>query len=504
VRRKAAVLAALCVALTGAAPKPTAAPVERQITMGVNGETVRSDEHPRVIGGRIYVPLRATFEAVGIDLTRRGNAITGTLPAGPLELTVGSTRAVLNGRSVVLDGTVIDMKGTAYVPLRFLTQSLGADATYDASAARVEIVSGFVGKNQGQSQSGAHGQTTVIGSVSAIDANSQPPSITVVQAGSARTIAISSHSDVYIEDTSIHSQVKASLGDIRVGDALRAVLGADGSVLEVHAFYRSLTGTVAAVSPASFVLQDGRVITPDRDTEITLNAAPASIGDIRVADLVTVRSNPESGKLRQIVATRSGAATAPSTAVMIKTFTTTISKPLRAGDSFTVSMTGTPGAKATFDIADVVAGQPMNEVSPGSYEGSFRIPDRFNVAEVPIYGRLTLGTESAPRAEAPQRLSSATLPPQIPEVAPRPGETINNHRPNIYGTFFVPSEIGVDPRTISVVVNEHDVSAGSTRTRAFVTFSPQGDLPSGPVHVTIRVSDNAGNAGTRSWTFYIK
>jgi hypothetical protein len=189
---------------------------------------------------------------------------------------------------------------------------------------------------------------------------------------------------------------------------------------------------------------------------------------------------------------------------MIKTFTTTISKPLRAGDSFTVSMTGTPGAKATFDIADVVAGQPMNEVSPGSYEGSFRIPDRFNVAEVPIYGRLTLGTESAPRAEAPQRLSSATLPPQIPEVAPRPGETINNHRPNIYGTFFVPSEIGVDPRTISVVVNEHDVSAGSTRTRAFVTFSPQGDLPSGPVHVTIRVSDNAGNAGTRSWTFYIK
>lgn len=502
-RRRLAVLAVLGIVLTGATPKPTPSP-DRTITMGVNGETVRSDEHPRIVNGRVYVPLRATFEAVGIDLERHGSSITGTLPAGPLELTVGSTRAVLNGRSVILDGTVADIKGTAYVPLRFLTQSLGADATYDPASSRVEVVSGFVGRNQGPSQAGDHGQTTVIGSVSALDLNSAPPSITVVQAGIARTIAITSKAAIFIEDTSIHSQVQALLSDIRIGDALRAVLAADGSVTEVHAFYRSSTGRVEAVSPASFVLQNGKVITPDRDTEITLNAAPAVVGDIKVGDLVTVRSNPETGKLRQVVATRSGAATSQPTAVAIKSFTTSIGKPLRAGESFTVSMTGTPGGKASFDIADIVTGQPMPENAPGSYQGTFRIPDRFNVAEVPIYGRLTVGTDSAPRAEAPQRLSSATLPPQIPEVAPRPGETINNHRPNIYGTFFVPSDIGVDAQSVLISINDRDVSASAIRTRSFVTYSPQVELPSGEVHVTIRVSDTAGNTGTRSWTFYIK
>jgi hypothetical protein len=503
-RSRLAAVAAVCFALTAASPKPQLGSADRPIVLEVNGETVHSDERPRVIGGRIYVPLRATFEAVGIDLTRQGSTITGTLPAGPLEVTVGSTRAVINGRSVTLDATVVDIKGTAYVPLRFLSQSLGADASYDASAARVEVVSGFVGKNQGPNQAGQHGQTTVIGAVAAIDKNSAPPSITVVQAGIARTIAVTSKAAVYIEDTTIHSQVKADLNDIRVGDALRAVLASDGSVVEVHAFFRSTTGTVAASSPASFVLQNGRVITPDRDTEITINAAPAAIGDIKVADVVTVRSNPETGKLRQIIVTRSGVQTTAPTAVSVSTFTTSLTRPLKAGDSFSVTMTGTPGGKASFDIADLVQGVPMSESTAGTYAGTFRIPDRFNVTEVPIYGRLTLGAESAPRVEAPQRLSSATVPPQIPEVAPRPGETINNHRPNIYATFFVPSDIGVDPNTIAISVNDRDVSAAATRTRSFVTYSPANDFPSGDVRVTIRVSDTAGNSASRSWSFTIR
>jgi hypothetical protein len=40
--------------------------------------------------------------------------------------------------------------------------------------------------------------------------------------------------------------------------------------------------------------------------------------------------------------------------------------------------------------------------------GHFTIPDRFNVAQVPVYGNLRVGTASAPRAQAPTLLSVST------------------------------------------------------------------------------------------------
>jgi hypothetical protein len=502
-RRAFAWLAAA--ALLGASPKPapTAAPA-RPITMVVNGEVVKTDTHPRVVGGRIYVPFRATFEAVGIDTERKGPVLSAVLPNGELTVNVGSVQATLNGKPIVLDSTVVDIRGSAYVPLRFLNQAIGANATYDASAARVDIVSGYVGRNTGPSQPGANGETTVIGSVSAIDRNSAPPAITVVQSGIARTISISSAAVIYVEDTTIRSQVRGTLADIRVGDALRAIVAKDGSVSEVHAFFRSIAGSIAAVSPPSFVLASGRVVTPDRDTELTLNEAPAAVADLKVGDTVTIRSNPETGTLRQVIASRPSAAGAAKPSVSITSFTTDLTRPLRAGESFNATLYGTRGARASFDIADFVTNVAMNEDSPGVYRGTFRIPDRFNVAELPIYGRLTLGTETAPRVAAPQRLSSSTLPPQIPEVAPQPGQTINNRTPNIYATFFVPSEIGVDPRTIVVTINGQDVSAGATRTRNYVSVAPAADLPAGENRITVRVEDAAGNVGSRSWSFFVR
>jgi sulfur carrier protein ThiS len=502
-RRFFACLAAA--ALIGSTPKPapTATP-QRTIAMTVNGEFVKSDAHPRVVGGRIYVPFRATFEAVGIDTERRGNTLSAVLPNGELSVDVGSPHATLNGKPIDLDSSVVDIRGTAYVPLRFLNQSIGANATFDSAAARVDIVSGYVGRNLGPSQPGANGQMNVIGSVAAIDRNSAPPSITVVQAGSARTIAISSAAAIYIEDTTIRSQIRGSLGDVRVGDALRAVVAKDGSVLEVHAFFRSLAGTISAVSGPSFVLSSGRVVTPDRDTEITLNEAAAAVGDLKVGDTVTIRSNPETGTLRQVIASRASAAGAAKVNVSITAFVTDLTRPLRAGDSFNATLQGTRGGKASFDIADFVENVPMVEESPGVYRGTFKIPDRFNVAELPIYGRLSVGPDTAPRIAAPQRLSSSTLPPQIPEVAPQPGQTINNRTPNIYATFFVPSEIGVDPRTIVVIVNGQDVSANATRTRSYVSIAPANDLPAGENHITVRVADAAGNVQSRSWSFFVR
>ena len=56
---------------------------------------------------------------------------------------------------------------------------------------------------------------------------------------------MNSDAKVFIEDVTINSQLKGSLEDIRVGDALLAVLAEMGRSANSHDFFRSTTGTIS-------------------------------------------------------------------------------------------------------------------------------------------------------------------------------------------------------------------------------------------------------------------
>jgi hypothetical protein len=496
----------------GAAPKDAAAerPM-RTIAIVVNGTTLQADDQPQLVRGRLLVPLRDVFASLGIALTRTGNGIVAKLPTGQVTISIGSSLATVNGKAVMLDAPLTEIDGETYAPLRLLTAAFGAQATYDQRGSRVEIVSAYIGRNSVAEQQRAGGGTDVQGVVSAIDSDSSPPSMTVVRGGTSRTISITSDAKVWTEDVTIHSQIRGSFGDVRVGDAVHAILAKEGHVVSVFDFFKSDSGTLSAVSPNAFVLANGRVITPSATTDISLNSAAAKLGDLRVGDYVTVRSNPESGELREIVASRALAlqtATAPPAGsappVEITGVTLSTSRPLRAGESLEVSFHGTPGGRASFDIGDYLSGIAMRETSPGNYAGRYTIPERFDVTQVPVYGELALGDAHAPRTQASQTLSAATTPPTIGEVAPPPGQTVNNAQPSIFATFSAPTEIGIDTSSISLVINGHDVTSSSTRSGAFVTYSPGLELPAGPVTVVVRVADAAGNTASKTWTFTIR
>ncbi len=498
----------------GAPKKEQAESPTRTISIAINGEPLATSSPPLAVRGRLLVPLREVFAGLGIGVTRSGQTITGRLPNGTVTVRVGSARVDVSGEPVLLDAPVSDIDGTTYMPLRLVTAALGATATYDQRGANVQIVSTFIGRNGGAELRRQGGGSDVQGVVSAIDVNSAPPSLTVVRGGTARTIAVTSSAKIWIEDVAIHAQQRSALEAIRVGDAVHAILASDGRVLSIFDFYKSTNGTVTAVGQSSVVLASGRVVTPGGATEVTLNGTTAKLADLKAGDYLTVRSNPESGELRQIVASRTLAAVAqgsplpgasPTAAdVTIASVSISAARPLRAGERFDVSMRGTPGGRATFDIGDYLTALPMNETQAGTYTGSFTIPGRFNVAQVPVYGRLTLGRGPGARAEASQTLSATTVPPTIGEIAPPQGQTVNNVRPSIYATFGTPSGIAISQSSIALVVNGHDVTSSSTRSGGFVTYTPGVDLPEGPVTVAVRVADAAGNAATKSWTFAIK
>jgi uncharacterized Zn-binding protein involved in type VI secretion len=500
----AASLPSLAAAAPTPSPAPTAEKPVRTIVIVINGETLQGEAAPEVIEGRVMVPLRAVFAAFGIPLTRVGNAISATLVSGVATVVVGSTQARVNGQPIVLDQAPIDEDGTTFVPLRFIGAALGAVVNYDQKGAKIEIVSPFIGKNVNERAS-AGGGNTILGTVSAIDVNSAPPSLTVLVGGNPRTIAVNSDARFFVEDTTIRSQLRGELADVRVGDALRVVLTKEGRVAEVHDFFKSASGTVAAVSPNAIVLSGGRVITGDRLSEITINGDAAKLSEIRIGDYVTIRSNPESGEIRQVIATRQvPPTTAPQGDVAISSFTISATRPLRAGESFDVEMQGTAGGRATFDIGDYVTGNVMREDPPGSYRARFVIPERFNVVQVPVFGSLRVGSALAPRKEAAARLSAATIAPAIVDLAPSSGQTVNNRRPSIYATFSSPGDVGIDTSSILLNVNGRDVTASAVRSANFITYSPSFDYADGVVSVSVRVADAAGNSSTRSWSFSIR
>jgi hypothetical protein len=487
-------------------PKKDEAPV-RAIAIVVNGEELAREPAPRTVNGRLLVPVVRIYSALGINVARTDDTLIASAPSKRITLHIGSSRATIDTRTVTMDSPAQEIDGATYVSLRFVADSLGAQVSYDPKAMRVEVTSSIVGRTPGLEQHTPGGSTQIVGTISAIDLDSAPESITVTRSGAVRTISVTSEAKIVVQDVVTRTSTPATLRDIHVGDAVAVILHNDGRVDQVVARYASRTGTVAATSPSAFVLQNGYVVQPDKSTEITLNGQPAQLGDLKVGDSVTVRLNPETAEKRQIVVVRSLPSTpTPAGAAQITDIAVSAKGALRAGDAFTVTMHGTPGGRATFDIGSYLTALPMTETAaaPGTYTRSYTIPPGVNFGRTTIYGHLTVGTSDAPRAEAPQLVAVTTTPPAIVDIAPPGGQTVNNNKPSIYATYRSPTDVGINASSVRIEVNGLDVTASALRTDQFITYSPGVALPDGSVSIRVTVADNAGNTASRSWTFTVR
>ncbi len=350
----------------------------------------------------------------------------------------------------------------------------------------------------------------ISGNLTAIDTLSEPPSLTVTYRDSVRTIAINSSAQIVLKDVVARTEQHAELTDLHVGDAVSVTVNKNGTVALVEDLYGSRVGTIAAVSGTSIVLDSGRVLTPDQTTTIMRDEQPASLSDLRVGDTVTQRMNPQTGETHALIAIRpatpapaASAQSATTTTVNIVSFTAEPLRPLRLGEKFTFTLRGTPGGRATFDLGSLVTAVAMREESPGMYSGSLTVPAGMNFAQMPVYGHLSVAGVAATQ-EAVNKISAATIAPQITDIAPSSGQVVNNNKPSIYATFAAPTDLGIDPHSVTLRVNGKDVTSSVTRTSSFLTYTSGVPLPDGQVNVSVAVADFAGNEASRSWTFTIQ
>ncbi len=114
------------------------------ITIEIDGQTVSSDVAPVVQNGTTLVPVRVITEYLGADVSwnqANQQAIVKTA-AYTVIFTLGSTTYTVNGQSKTLSVAAQALNGRTLIPIRALAESIGADVEYD-SASNTAIVDYF-------------------------------------------------------------------------------------------------------------------------------------------------------------------------------------------------------------------------------------------------------------------------------------------------------------------------------------------------------------------------
>lgn len=490
-------------ALAALVPLGAGASAPAPIRIVINGNALPLKPPPRMVGAVLIVPVRRIVDALGLPFSISGKRISTAVGAKVVSLSVGSDIAYVDRTPLHLDAPMKEIDGVLYAPLRLFTDVLGAQATYDRRARTVTIVAQLIGR----SGIGVEhvGKTIVrFGTVAAVDVLSTPPTITLGDSGAVKTIPISRNAAIEREDVNANVRVPGELDDVRPGDFARIAMTAKGQVLRVVDEYGSRSGTIVAVGGGAIVLDDGQVIVPARTTEVAIDGKAAAFGDLKAGDVVTVRYNVESNAVREVLASRpvAGARPVPG-APAISAVNTSATGALRPGDVVRVTLDGTPGGSATFDVGSFASDQAMHQSAPGVYVGTYTIPRGASFDAAPVIGRLTVGGQRAPAVQAPQTLSASGTPPGIADVGPAPGARVNSVHPAIYATF-ASGAVPVDPASAQLIVDGHDVTSECVRTSSFIEYFPDVAYRPGAVRVTVRVADRAGNRSDKRWSFWIE
>lgn len=505
--KRVAVTLLVLLLTAGASSRHPAHPVGKTvlpIALVLNGTRLAVNPPPVFYKDHLLVPVRRILTALGLNFEKDGRYVRTYAGAKTIALLIGSKTAQVDNLPVALDAAPVEIKNVLYAPLRFFTEALGAQAVYNRQTNSVEIVSTLVGRSGTGIVNNVNGDVQMLGTITNVDLSSDPPTVTLTHNASVRTLSITPGVTVIVQDVNAGTSNAADLAQLHTGDYAHVYLTKAGAVKRIVDAFGSRTGRIAAIASSQIVLDDGHVIVPSRATTITLNGSAAGVDTLAVGDALMVRYNIDSSEPLQVVATRtsSGAPAAPS-AVNISGIAVQPQRALRAGQALTVTLRGTPGGLAGFDIGPYVRDVPLAEQTPGVYTGTYTIRRGQNFSDAPILGRLNVKGVDAPQAVSQATVSVSTQAPGIIDFAPDDGAVVNNPRPSIYATFSS-GTVEVNPSSARIEVNGHDVTSGALRTSRFIQYTPGIDYPNGAMHITVRVSDSAGNTATKSWTFFIR
>jgi len=110
----------------------------------LDGQQLYFDQPPISREGRLLVPLRGIFEGLGATVVASpGGRIKATKGSTTVDLQLGSRQAYVNGQPVTLEVPAMAINGRTLVPIRFVSEALGAQVGWDGLTKTVIINSGL-------------------------------------------------------------------------------------------------------------------------------------------------------------------------------------------------------------------------------------------------------------------------------------------------------------------------------------------------------------------------
>ena len=107
----------------------------------VFGEKITNDVAPVVKNDRTMLPIRFIAEALGakVGWNATEQIVTVTKDSTIIVITIGSDKALVNNKQVILDSVAYIENDRTYLPIRFVTENIGADVKWNGADKTVTI-----------------------------------------------------------------------------------------------------------------------------------------------------------------------------------------------------------------------------------------------------------------------------------------------------------------------------------------------------------------------------
>ena len=503
-----------------------------------NRPVVFADQPPVNAGGRLLVPLRAIFEALGATVNYAGGTIKANRGNTNLELSIGSDQAIINGQRSTLDVPAQAVFGRTLVPLRFVGEALGASVVFNAATQSVAIASpaggaggGATGGNSGPVYT-VPGGTSVSGNLQSVNAAGN--TVTINDNGQTRIFPLAPGA-VALSQISLATSPGATplrqpargvaLSSLDAGDDVRLNLDATGRVTQI------ITAATVVVARVQFAAGNTIVLDDNNDTTLTLGnnltyvdaqGKTASTANLRQGDNVALFLSRENRQVYRVSAYAPDYTPATNVATgtpdplpngglpsnnapQIQLVQHNAAAPLKAGSRLDVTVRAAPAQRLSFSLGARIQNVPLYEstTQAGVYNGSYTVKSGDDVLDARILARLTTnnGAEATAQSDAPVTID--TVAPRVFGTFPANNSTVNVSNPNI--VVFADDLNGSGLGSAQM-----EISNGNLRFPVQATIAPPTSINavvpqalSGAVSVRATIADKAGNTTVSNFSFNV-
>ncbi|MFH0803171.1 MAG: stalk domain-containing protein [bacterium] len=441
----------------------------QEIRVFINARQISFDQPPVVINGTVMVPMRGVFEELGADVKWKSatQTITARKDATEIIIQMGSTFASVNGKTQQLNVPATMVGGRTLVPLRFISEALGADVQWQDASRTVMISStgGIVSEPVTPTAPSA-GPNIVSVSHNASGALQPGNVIVVTLVGDPGCKATFDIAGIGINIPMTETSQGLYTGSFKIPDTAGNILnasvfgtlsrngresmrpaksgiGIDAKYVKVMKVFPEGNSSVKTNRPNILIVLESAGGDHLLDSSVNLLINNQLItGNATVSNELVSYVLPYDLPLGQNSIVFSASDIYGNT--LRKTWYFTVSAvgiiqsiihnatgPLAVGKVLQIKMQGYPGGRATFDIGSDHRNNTMVETSSGTYTGNYQVQQGDSFQNAPVTGYLEVPGRS-PVTLITTTPVSVTKDISLEITSPQPGSTVEKNF-TIYG-----------------------------------------------------------------------